>query len=294
LSDGIKVLNFGSLNIDHVYQVDHFVRPGETILSKEYQLFFGGKGFNQSVALARAGANVYHAGKVGDDGKSLLKECEKLHIKTDFIEVDSTPSGHAIIQVDPSGENCILLYGGANQSIDSVYIDKILENFSEGDYLLIQNEISSTDYLITQAHKKGLKIVFNPAPMNEKVFAYPLELIDLFILNETEAFELSNEINVEQAIWNLKQKYSRAEIIITQGGKGVSFLQNNELKRVKALTVEVIDTTAAGDTFVGYFLSSLIKNESLEEAITLGNKAASLAVQKSGASGSIPEISEII
>lgn len=294
MSDGIKVLNFGSLNIDHVYQVDHFVRPGETILSKEYQLFFGGKGFNQSVALARAGANVYHAGKVGDDGKSLLKECEKLHIKTDFIEVDSTPSGHAIIQVDPSGENCILLYGGANQSIDSVYIDKILENFSEGDYLLIQNEISSTDYLITQAHKKGLKIVFNPAPMNEKVFAYPLELIDLFILNETEAFELSNEINVEQAIWNLKQKYSRAEIIITQGGKGVSFLQNNELKRVKALTVEVIDTTAAGDTFVGYFLSSLIKNESLEEAITLGNKAASLAVQKSGASGSIPEISEII
>ncbi|PCJ56495.1 MAG: ribokinase [Planctomycetota bacterium] len=290
----MKVLNFGSLNIDHVYQVDHFVRPGETILSKEYQLFFGGKGFNQSVALARAGANVYHAGKVGDDGKSLLKECEKLHIKTDFIEVDSTPSGHAIIQVDPSGENCILLYGGANQSIDSVYIDKILENFSEGDYLLIQNEISSTDYLITQAHKKGLKIVFNPAPMNEKVFAYPLELIDLFILNETEAFELSNEINVEQAIWNLKQKYSRAEIIITQGGKGVSFLQNNELKRVKALTVEVIDTTAAGDTFVGYFLSSLIKNESLEEAITLGNKAASLAVQKSGASGSIPEISEII
>lgn len=285
-----KILNFGSLNIDHVYQVDHFVKPGETILSKDYQLFFGGKGFNQSVALANAGTNVYHAGKVGNDGNSLVKECEKFKIKTDHIETGSTPSGHAIIQVDPSGENCILLFGGANQTIDKNYVDSVLNNFSSDDYLLIQNEISSTGYLIEQAHEKGMKIVFNPAPMNDIVFTYPLDLIDIFILNEIEAFELSKENEIEKALYKLKEKYPKAESIITQGSKGVSYLKDDTIQNISALAVEVVDTTAAGDTFVGFFLSAIIKAESIESGITLGNKAASLAVQKSGASNSIPKL----
>ena len=169
----MKVLSFGSLNFDHVYQMDHFVMPKETTSSLSYSRGFGGKGLNQSIALAKSGLDVYHAGRVGFDGQPFIDYLQEYGVKVDYLKKDEeAATGHAIIQVSHS-ENCIILYGGANQLIDEAQIDEVLTHFEKGDLLLIQNEISSLTYLITKAHEKGLRIAFNTAPMDEKIFGYP-------------------------------------------------------------------------------------------------------------------------
>ena len=185
-----KGSNFGSLNLDYVYNVDHFVRAGETISSSLLNTFCGGKGLNQSIALARAGAKVYHAGAVGNDGGALVKVLEDNNVDTSLIRIVDLPTGHAIIQRDPDGQNCILLFGGANQSITDSHIEAALSGFSKDDYLILQNEINNTKSIMKRAKDKGMKIVLNPSPMDEKIHALPLELVDIFIVNEVEAESL--------------------------------------------------------------------------------------------------------
>lgn len=187
----MRVLSFGSLNIDYVYKVDHFVNKGETLASKSLQVFTGGKGLNQSIALAKAGVEVYHAGMIGEDGKMLLEALDEAGVHTEYVKVQSrVRTGNAIIQNDLQGDNCILLYGGANQQIDEKYIDEVLEQFGSEDWLLIQNEINNLPYLVSQAKRKGMRIILNPSPMNEKIAELPLDKIDYFILNEVEAQQL--------------------------------------------------------------------------------------------------------
>jgi len=182
----VKILNFGSLNVDHVYHVDKFVAPGETKLSKSLNKFAGGKGNNQSIALAKAGAQVFHAGAIGTDGQFLLDNLQKENVNTDYIYINpNTSTGHAIIQVNDQGENCILLHGGANQEISIDYIIKVFENFSKNDILLIQNEVSNLDKIIEIAGNKQMVIYFNPAPICNKLLQYPLHFIDTFIVNFT-------------------------------------------------------------------------------------------------------------
>ena len=184
----MKILNFGSLNIDYVYNVDHFVQKGETISSSQMNIFSGGKGLNQSVALGRAGAKVFHAGRIGKDGEFLVEQLKEAGVNTDLVVVDEDCStGHAIIQNDAEGDNCILLYGGANQRITKEQIDAALEQFDAGDYLVLQNEISNLPYLMEKAAEKQMKIVLNPSPMDEKIKALPLDKVTLFFVNEIEA-----------------------------------------------------------------------------------------------------------
>ena len=205
----MKVLSFGSLNFDHVYQMDHFVMPKETTSSLSYSRGFGGKGLNQSIALAKSGLDVYHAGRVGFDGQPFIDYLQEYGVKVDYLKKDEeTATGHAIIQVSHS-ENCIILYGGANQLIDEAQIDEVLTHFEKGDLLLIQNEISSLTYLITKAHEKGLRIAFNTAPMDEKIFGYPLELVDIFVVNEVEGKGLANVSSdqVEDVIIQIKKLF---------------------------------------------------------------------------------------
>ena len=291
----MKVLNFGSLNFDDVYQVDHFIQPKETMSSLSYAMNFGGKGANQSIALKKAGVDVYQAGKVGRDGQPYIDYLNSFGVDTSCIKVNpEEASGRAIIQVC-KGENCILLYGGANQTIDAELIDEVLNNFSEGDYLLIQNEISSLDILIQKAHDKGMKIVFNVAPMNEKVFTYPLELVDIFIVNEVEGKGLAkcDSDDYEDIIKILQEKYKGKEILLTVGQDGSYYIHDDEVIHQEAITVEAKDTTAAGDTFTGYFLASRLFGKSVEEALKVATKASSLAVQKDGAAQSIPTMDEV-
>ena len=182
-----RVLNFGSINVDHVYNVEHFVRPGETISCQKYRRFAGGKGLNQSIALALAGACVYHAGKVGVEDTWLKILMEDKGVNTRFVETINGPSGHAIIQVNTTGENSIVIVGGANQLMSESDVQRILADFGPDDWLLIQNEVNAVPQIIRSAKAKGLTIVFNPAPMNPQVLSYPLELVDILVVNETEA-----------------------------------------------------------------------------------------------------------
>jgi ribokinase len=290
----MKILNFGSLNIDHVYSVEHFVRPGETISSGSYKQYCGGKGLNQSIALARAGAEVYHAGRVGSDGSILLDTLEEAGVDTRFVIRDNIVSGHAIIQVNADGDNCIILYGGANQNIASEDIGKVLGHFSEGDYVLLQNEINNIHLIMDKAKKRGLKIVFNPAPMNSAVLDYPLELVDIFIVNEVEGCDLTGKTEPEEIINAMLQSYPQASVVLTLGAKGAIYADNQSRYAVPADTsIKVVDTTAAGDTYIGYFLSSMAKGISIENAMKLCSKACGICVSRSGASNSIPLAEEV-
>lgn len=290
----MKILNFGSLNLDHVYAVDHFVRPGETLASLDYQKFLGGKGLNQSVALARAGARVFHAGKVGDDGDELKSFLKNEGVDVRHIETSDGSSGHALIQVNSEGENCIILHGGTNQKIQTSDVTKVLGNFSNGDVLLLQNEISGISGIIRQACQKGLKIIFNPAPMNDDVKNYPLELVDLLIVNRVEAADLSGEQDQEKIISTLMKKFPRSQFILTLGSQGSIYFGNgHEQILVSAQKVKAVDTTGAGDTFIGYFLAFLVEGLEVKRCLELASVAAAICVTRKGAASSIPKREEV-
>ena len=292
----MKVLSFGSLNFDHVYQMDHFVMPKETTSSLSYSRGFGGKGLNQSIALAKSGLDVYHAGRVGFDGQPFIDYLQEYGVKVDYLKKDEeTATGHAIIQVSHS-ENCIILYGGANQLIDEAQIDEVLTHFEKGDLLLIQNEISSLTYLITKAHEKGLRIAFNTAPMDEKIFSYPLDLIDIFVVNEVEGKGLANisSDNVEDVIVGLQKAYPNKEIILTVGSQGSYYFSGEAVIHQEAYRVESVDTTAAGDTFTGFYLASILRGETVSNALRIAAKASSITVTKEGAAKSIPTLEQVL
>ncbi len=291
----MAVLNFGSLNYDHVYEMDHFTEPKETQSSLSYIRNFGGKGLNQSIALAKAGVDVFHAGKVGNDGQDFIDYLKKYHVDTRYLVKDDTQAtGHAIIEIC-KGQNRIILHGGANQAIDEKQIDETLKDFTSDDVLLVQNEISSMSYLIEKAHEKGMMIAFNTAPMDEKVFSYPLEKVDLFIVNEIEGAGLAktDSKDPEQIIKALIEKYPDKRFVLTAGELGSYYADKNDLIQQDIYHVEAVDTTAAGDTFTGYFLASYLKDKDVKKALDLAAKASSITVQGKGAAQSIPEIGEL-
>ena len=290
-----KVLNFGSLNLDYVYQVNHFVRAGETISSNKRESFLGGKGLNQSIALARAGAKVYHAGAIGNDGEELLKVLKENHIDTTFVKMVDGPSGHAIIQREPDGQNCIFLFAGANRKITDKHIDEAIAGFAAEDYLVLQNEINGIDAIMKKAKAKGMKIILNPSPMDEKIIEAPLELVDIFILNEVEAEALCKTTEPKAIMQTLGERFPSADIVLTLGKNGVWHQsgKNHELLTNGIYEGVVVDTTAAGDTFTGFFVSCISAGQSAQTALEIASKAATLAVSKKGAEASIPTIGEV-
>ncbi len=293
----MRILNFGSVNIDHVYRVPHFVQPGETLASSEYHRYAGGKGYNQSVALARAGAEVHHAGLIGEDGLWLREALAADGVNTEHLKTIDYPTGHAIIQVDAAGQNSIVLAGGANQRVAADMIESVLENYGTGDLLLLQNEISSIPTIMRQAAKRGLGIAFNPAPMTEAVHDYPLDLVNLFIVNEIEAAALSRlpqDAAPEDMLSSLRQRFPKAHILLTLGAAGAMVLaDDSEPVKIGVLDVPVVDTTAAGDTFIGYFLATRTSGKPLSAALAHATVAASICVTRMGASPSIPDRDEV-
>ncbi len=292
----MQVLSFGSLNLDYVYQVDHFVKKGETLASTGLQVFCGGKGLNQSLALQKAGISVRHAGVIGPDGQILVEMLEDAGVDCSLVQHVTEPrSGSAIIQRDLQGDNCIILYGGANKAVDEALVDRVLNEFHSGDYLLVQNEISSLPYLVRRAHERGMYIVLNPSPINENLFAVDFSMIDLIILNEIEGKALTGCTgDVEELLKRLCQVFPRAEIVLTLGEDGSMYHGNEGTIRERACRVHhVVDTTAAGDTFTGYYLAERIHGRSVAEALRTASLAASLAVTRKGASASIPRWDEV-
>jgi ribokinase len=289
----MKVLNFGSLNLDYTYQVPHIVREGETISSKDVQMHLGGKGFNQSVALARAGVPVYHAGLVGEEGLDFYDACEECGIKTDYIKTVTGRCGHTIIQVDEEGQNSIVLFGGANQKNTKEYVDEVLKNFEAGDILLLQNEVNELPYIIDQAFAKGMTIVLNPSPMNEIIDECDLGKVSIFVLNETEGQQLTGQTTPTTIVAAMEASFANAKIVLTLGKGGSIFHHGDEELYQAAFDVDTVDTTAAGDTFTGFLIAGILKKQPMRDVLVNASKAAALAVQKQGAAQSIPFMSEV-
>lgn len=290
----MKILNFGSLNLDLVYQMPHFVRAGETLSSTAFSRNVGGKGLNQSVALAKAGAEIYHAGLVGEDGEILRAFLAENGVDTRFVRTVEQPSGHAVIQVEPAGNNCIFLYGGANQCITEAFIREALEPFSAGDFLVLQNEINMIDKIIDAAWEKGMQVVLNPSPIADNLRQLPLEKISWFILNEIEGGELSGESEPSAILDRLTALYPHAKIVLTLGGDGSVYCGDGQHIRQSAYKVQAVDTTAAGDTFTGFFFAAIADGAPAAEALKRASKASSISVTRSGAAVSIPTLSEVL
>ena len=289
----MKVLNFGSLNLDYVYQVNSILIPGETQASTDRKIFCGGKGLNQSIALAKAGVPVYHAGLIGDGGEILLETCRDNHVNTEFIHQISGPCGHTVIQVDQNGQNCILLYGGANQSITKEFVDEVLSHFDKGDMLLLQNEISELDYIIEKASEKEMQIILNPSPYNNKLDKCDLNKISLFLVNEIEGEQITGYKDKDQILYAMAEKFPNARFVLTLGSDGAVYYDGKEKVFQDIFEVKAVDTTAAGDTFTGYFIAAVIEDRSVQEALRMAAKASSIAVSRPGATPSIPAMDEV-
>ena len=292
----MKILNFGSLNLDFVYQVDHFVRPGETIASREYQQFCGGKGLNQSIALARAGAQVWHAGLIGGNGEILKDTLDQYGVCTAFVRPWSGANGHAVIQVDSQGQNCILLYGGSNHQITAAFMDEVFSFFSAGDILLLQNELNVGAELIERARLRGMRVALNPSPMTRSILEWPLTDVEWFLLNELEGCELAHlpmGTEPDKILESLAERYPQGRIVLTLGHKGVRYRDSEGTAAHGIYKVKAVDTTAAGDTFTGYFLTYTAEGRPVGEALAAASAASALAVTRQGAAVSIPAREEV-
>lgn len=291
----MRVLSFGSLNMDYVYRVRDFVRPGETLSCQSRSCICGGKGLNQSTALSRCGAKVFHAGNVsqGEDGDTLIKALISSGVDTSLIRRLPAAGGHTVIQLSDSGENAILLYGGTNLMVDEEQVEKTLALFGPGDLLVSQNEINLLPLILKKAHERGMILAFNPSPINREVFELPLALADILFVNELEARALADAAPGKEDMEALSRKYPRAMIVETLGKDGALVQKGGQVIRQSAYPVKVMDTTGAGDTFMGYFLGGLMEGLSLSACASLAARAAAICVSRLGASVAIPSKQEV-
>ncbi len=290
----MKVLNFGSLNYDYVYRLPHIMMPGETQTSLSRNVFFGGKGLNQSIALARAGVPVCHAGCVGEDGQAFLDLCKENGIDMRDIQKTAGPSGHTMIQIDDQGQNCILLYPGANRMQTREHIDEVLTGFGEGDILLLQNEINELDYIIDRAYDRGMTIVLNPSPFDDYLNACDFDKISVFLVNEIEGGQMTGEQEPEKILDTFRLRYPHAKVVLTLGSDGSWYQDAEQRIYQECLKVQAVDTTAAGDTFTGYFIAGMIAGTEPSELLQICSRASAIAVSRSGAADSIPYRAEVI
>ena len=289
----MRVLNFGSLNLDYVYRVGHFVQPGETLSAASQKVLPGGKGLNQSVALARAGVRVFHAGCLGSGGEMLADLLRKSGADIRFLRCVDELQGNAVIQVDDAGQNCILLFGGSNRCVTKEQAEATLSSFSSGDYLVLQNEINALPLIVDKAYARGMKIVLNPSPCDEQLQAVDFGKLDWLLVNEVEAEQLTGSGQPEEAWKVLHARYPALNLVVTLGSAGSAAFTAKETVRQEAFPVRVLDTTAAGDTVTGYFTAGLMEGRSLRECMRRAAMAAAISVTREGAAPSIPVRAEV-
>lgn len=289
----MKIYNLGSLNIDYVYEVEHFVSAGETLASNGMQVFPGGKGLNQSVALARAGAKVIHGAVVGDDGDLLLDTLSAAGADISRIKKAKGSCGHAIIQVDKTGQNCILLFPGTNHAIDKGYIEEFLSDVQKDDILLLQNEINGLETIFAVAHKKQMQIAFNPSPFHANIKKLPLSYVKWWFCNEIEGAALFGSSDPKEIAKTFAEQFPDSNLILTLGEEGSVFVNADTYIEQPIYKVNTVDTTAAGDTFTGYFIAAFAGGKDAAASLNLAAKASSITVSRPGAAISIPLLNEV-
>jgi ribokinase len=215
-------------------------------------------------------------------------------VKADYIRTVPGKSGHAVIQRDKNAQNCILLYGGANQMLTEAYVDEVLSNFSAGDILLLQNEVNMMPYIVEKAYEKGMQIALNPSPFNEKLADVDMAKISIFLLNEVEGNQVTGLTDPDEIIAEMLRRFPNAKIVLTLGKDGAVYADAGQKHFQPVFKVQAVDTTAAGDTFTGYFLAGLLDGMPVPEILKMSAKASSIAVTREGAVPSIPYRSEVL
>lgn len=289
----MKYLVFGSMNIDRVYSLAHLPEKGETLSCVNYEIHVGGKGLNQALSLSKAGAEVYMAGQIGADGAFLKNYLKKNGADVSLVEQTDGFTGHAVIEVDPEGQNQMVLFPGANREITPDFCDRVLEGFEKGDVVLMQYETSCVEYMTAKAHEKGLKTVFNPSPFVPELKDFDYGDIDMLILNESEGQSITALSGYEDICRALLEKMSGGTVILTLGADGAVFADGERMIKVPAFRVNAVDTTGAGDTFTGYITTELLKGTSPEKALRTASAASAVAVTKPGAAETIPTRDEV-
>lgn len=291
----MKFLNYGSINIDNIYILDHIVKEGETINSTSLTINSGGKGANQSVALANSGCTVYQAGKVGLDGKKVLEELKQYNVNVDFVTIDeNTFTGNAIIQLSKDGKNSIILSGGANVKQSVSEAKNVLKHFSKGDYIVLQNEINITKQLIDLSYEKEMVVCLNPSPFTKDILGWDLNKVSYLFVNEVEASECANiDKNYKEILKKLTKDYPNLKIVMTVGRDGSYYGYNDIIVFEDICETNVVDTTAAGDTFLGYFLSSISCDNNVEKALKRASVASSITISSKGAMKTIARKEEV-
>lgn len=289
----MKFINFGSMHIDYVYNVKQIVKARETMNAVDHTTNLGGKGLNQSVALARAGAKVSHVGIVGNDGVGLKTLLTDNAIGTEHVEYLDQANGHAVIQVNSEGDNTILIFGGTNQRYTPELIERALASSEPDDLILVQNQINDVPRIIEQAKKHKRKIIFNLAPVTQNMAYYPLEYVDIFVLNQHQGNLLTQQEKPDAILAALQRRYPQAAFVLTMGQSGVKFVDNHRRLTIPAERVPATDTNAGGDTFVGYFLARWHLGDTIERSLELACRAAALCITRKGAATSIPYLAEL-
>lgn len=289
-----KLVNLGSLGIDHVYGVDHITTPGETISSYSHDVFPGGKGSNQSIAAAKAGAEVVHVGCIGPDGDMLLDVLSEVNVDVKNVRVSETATQHAVIQVDRQGQNAIVIFGGANRTLNQHDRDVALSRVEPGDWLLLQNEVNDLEEILDQAGKRNVSVAFNVAPVDGREKDYDYSSVGLLIVNEVEAAALAGEDDPSRAFDILTSRFPDMIVLLTLGRDGGMYGGGGYPRVVyESHVVDAVDETAAGDTFIGYFMAEWLRSQDLAKAVEDASAAGAIAVTKPGAASSIPSRAEV-
>lgn len=287
------IIVIGSLNADLVVKSPRFPQPGETISGEDLQIIPGGKGANQAVAAARQGVGVAMVGRVGSDsfGPFLLENLKSNQVNTSHVLVDESATGTAIIVVDANGQNSIVLSPGANGKVMPADVDSA--SFLNAKLLLLQLEIPTPTVLraAQKARENGLTVILNPAPAKSLPAEF-LANVDILIPNESELALLTNlpvndTSSAEVAAKELL-KLGIKTVIVTLGSKGALLVTSTQVTHIDAYKVSVVDTTAAGDAFIGGFASAMLSGSSLEESVRYGCACGALATTKFGAQPSLP------
>ena len=283
------IINFGSINLDHVYRVKNLPKPGETMSAQAYERYLGGKGINQSIAISKAGGDLLHVGAIGKDDDWTLSQIKSFGIGSDCIARLDTPTGHAIIYVDSLGENEIVILGGANQALKIEQVELALaQGNSDNDWILLQNETNLVKEIVSMARARSFKIAYAAAPFAPETTLALLDDIDLLAVNEGEANQLSKALGKEICDIPVDR------LLVTRGADGAEFFANGSRHVHAAFDVSVVDTTGAGDTFLGSFLAHYANNQSPDVALRYASAASALQVTKSGAATAIPENAEVL
>ncbi|HEY0275000.1 MAG TPA: ribokinase [Paenirhodobacter sp.] len=285
----MTVFNLGSINADHVYRLPHLPAPGETLAALSYGVGLGGKGANQSVALARAGALVHHIGAIGADGRWMADRMAAAGVDCRLVAELPGASGHAIIEVDPAAENLIIIHPGANRAISAAQVLAALATARTGDWLVLQNETSAQIEAARAADAAGLRVVYSAAPFEAAAVRAVIGHIGLLIVNEIEAAQLCADFGV--ALRDLPV----SQLVVTLGAKGAIWYDLALGTEVAAPPFHVtpVDTTGAGDTFAGYLVAALAEGQPPAAAMRLASGAAALKVTRAGAADAIPARAEV-